>query len=102
MVNADIRWLVGGVVLGQVAPRVLASDAAKKVYVQGIAACMRARAAYLDLVEQARAEVDDRWPRPPTSMPGRRMRPQANSNEPCATPSNTRSPDAFAFGSTAS
>jgi hypothetical protein len=59
MVGTGIRWLLGGIVLGQVAPKVLASDAAKKVYVQGIAAGMRAKAAYLDLVEQARAEVGD-------------------------------------------
>lgn len=59
MVGTGIRWLLGGVVLGQVAPKILASEAAKKVYVQGIAAGMRAKSTYLDLVEQARAEVGD-------------------------------------------
>lgn len=59
MVGTGIRWLLGGVVLGQVAPKILASEAAKKVYVQGIAAGMRAKSTYFDLVEQARAEVGD-------------------------------------------
>ena len=59
MISKGVRWLLGGVVLGQVVPRVLASEPAKKVYVQGIAAGMRAKGTYLDLVEQARAEVDD-------------------------------------------
>ena len=59
MISEGVRWLLGGVVLGQVVPRVLASDPAKRVYVQGIAAGMRAKSTYLDLVEQARAEVDD-------------------------------------------
>ena len=59
MISEGVRWLLGGVVLGQVVPKVLASEPAKKVYVQGIAAGMRAKGTYLDLVEQARAEVDD-------------------------------------------
>lgn len=57
--GTSIRWLLGGIVLGQIAPKILTSDQAKRVYVQGIAAGMRAKAAYLDLVEQARAEVGD-------------------------------------------
>ena len=51
--------LLGGAVLGQVMPKVLTSEPAKRCYVQCIAAGMRARACYLDLVEQARAEVGD-------------------------------------------
>ena len=51
--------LLGGAVLGQVVPKVLTSEPAKKCYVQCIAAGMRAKACYLDLVEQARAEVGD-------------------------------------------
>lgn len=51
--------LLGGAVLGQVVPKVLTSEPAKRCYVQCIAASMRARACYLDLVEQARAEVGD-------------------------------------------
>lgn len=54
-----IRLLLGGAVLGQVVPRILASEPAKRCYVQCIAAGMRAKASYLDLVEQARAEVGD-------------------------------------------
>lgn len=59
MIGTGIRWLLGGIVLGQLAPRILTSEPAKKVYVQGIAAGMRAKSTYLDLVEQARAEVGD-------------------------------------------
>ena len=51
--------LLGGAALGQVVPRVLTSEPAKRCYVQCIAAGMRAKANYLDLVEQARAEVGD-------------------------------------------
>lgn len=59
MVGTGVRWLLGGVVLGQVAPKILSSEPAKKFYVQCIAAGMRAKSTYLDLVEQARAEVGD-------------------------------------------
>ena len=54
-----IGYLLGGAVLGQVVPKALASDVAKHCYVKGLAAGMRAKSAYLDLVEQARAEVGD-------------------------------------------
>ncbi len=54
-----IRLLLGGAALGQVVPRILTSEPAKRCYVQCIAAGMRAKASYLDLVEQARAEVGD-------------------------------------------
>ena len=57
--SAVVGYLLGGAVLGQVMPRVLASDTAKRCYVKGLAAGMRAKSAYLDLVEQARAEVGD-------------------------------------------
>ncbi len=57
--SAVIGYLLGGAVLGQVVPRALASDVAKRYYVKGLAAGMRAKSAYLDLVEQARAEVGD-------------------------------------------
>jgi|GEM_PF-2953232 len=59
MIAQGLRWLVGGVVLGQVAPKVLTSDKARECYVKGIAAGMRAKAAYQDFVEQARAEIGD-------------------------------------------
>ena len=57
--GSAIRLVLGGAVLGQVMPRILASEPAKRCYVQCIAAGMRAKASYLDLVEQARAEVGD-------------------------------------------
>lgn len=59
MNSVAIRYLLGGAVLGRVLPKVLASDAAKRYYVRGIAYGMRAKNAYLDLVEQARAEMGD-------------------------------------------
>ena len=59
MISTAVRYLLGGAVLGQAVPRALTSDTAKRVYVRGIAAGMRAKASYLDLVEQARAEVGD-------------------------------------------
>ena len=59
MISSTVGYLLGGAVLGRVLPKVLASEQAKRCYVQGIAAGMRAKSAYLDLVEQARAEVGD-------------------------------------------
>ena len=59
MSAAIVRYLLGGAVLGQVVPKILASDPAKRCYVQAIAWGMRAKSGYLDLVEQARAEVGD-------------------------------------------
>ena len=59
IISSSVRWLLGGVVLGQAAPKILTSEAAKRTYVKGIAAGMRAKNSYLDLVEQARAEVGD-------------------------------------------
>ena len=59
MSTTVVRYLLGGAVLGQVVPKILTSNAAKQCYVKDIAAGMRAKSAYLDLVEQARAEVDD-------------------------------------------
>ena len=55
----DVRWLVGGVALGTVGLKALTSKPAKKLYVQGIAAGLRCRDSYQDMVEQARANVDD-------------------------------------------
>ncbi len=59
MFGTGMRWLIGGVALGRIAPKILLSDTAKGYYVQAIAAGMRAKSQYLDLVEQARAEVGD-------------------------------------------
>ncbi|MEE1160068.1 MAG: DUF6110 family protein [Atopobiaceae bacterium] len=57
--GSTIRLLLGGAVLGQVVPKILTSEPAKRCYVQCIAAGMRVKASYMDLVEQARAEVGD-------------------------------------------
>ena len=59
MSTTAVRCLLGGAVLGQVVPKILTSNTAKQCYVKAIAAGMRAKSAYLDLVEQARAEVGD-------------------------------------------
>ena len=59
MSSTVIRYVLGGAVLGHVVPKILTSSTAKQYYVKGIAAGMRAKSAYLDLVEQARAEVGD-------------------------------------------
>lgn len=42
--GSTVRLLLGGAVLGQIVPKVLASDPAKKFYVQCIAAGMRTKA----------------------------------------------------------
>ena len=53
-------WMVaGGFVLGTLGVKALTSNAAKKCYVQGVAKSLQAKAAYQDVVEQAKAQVDD-------------------------------------------
>lgn len=52
--------LVGiGALLGAVGIKAVTSDTAKRLAVQGVAAGMRVKAGYEDIVEQAKAEVDD-------------------------------------------
>ena len=52
--------LVGaGFLLGTVGVKALTSTTAKKCYVQGVAKGLQAKAAYQDVVEQAKAQVDD-------------------------------------------
>lgn len=51
--------LGAGFLLGTVGVKVLTSPAAKRVYVQGVAQGLRAKSTYEDIVEQAKAEVDD-------------------------------------------
>lgn len=55
----NVGLVTGGFLLGTVGVKALTSPTAKKCYVQGVAAGMRAKAAYEDIVEQAKAEVDD-------------------------------------------
>lgn len=52
--------LVGaGFLLGTVGMKALKSDAARNLAVQGVAAGMRVKAGYQDIVEAAKAQVDD-------------------------------------------
>ena len=52
--------LVGaGFLAGTLGLKAVTSNAAKRLAVQGVAAGMRVKAGYEDIVEQAKAEVDD-------------------------------------------
>ncbi|MBE6469827.1 MAG: DUF1490 family protein [Coriobacteriaceae bacterium] len=52
--------LVGaGALAGVLGAKLLKSDRVRNLAVQGVAAGMRAKAGYEDIVEQAKAEVDD-------------------------------------------
>lgn len=52
--------LVGaGFLLGTIGVKALTSNTAKKCYVQGVAKGLQAKSAYENIVEQAKAEVDD-------------------------------------------
>ena len=52
--------LVGaGFLAGTVGVKALTSKTARKCYVQGVAKSLQAKAAYQDVVEQAKAQVDD-------------------------------------------
>lgn len=51
--------LGAGVLIGSVGVKVLTSDGAKRVYVEAVAAGLRAKRACEDTVERARAEMDD-------------------------------------------
>lgn len=52
--------LVGaGFLLGTVGVKALTSPTAKKCYVQGVAQGLRAKSCYQNIVEQAKAQVDD-------------------------------------------
>lgn len=55
----DGWMLAGGFALGTLGLKALSSSAAKKCYVQGVAKGLQAKAAYQDVVEQAKAQVDD-------------------------------------------
>ena len=53
-------WMIaGGFALGTLGLKALSSSAAKKCYVQGVAKGLQAKAAYQDVVVQAKAQVDD-------------------------------------------
>ena len=55
----DGWMLAGGFALGTLGLKALSSSTAKKCYVQGVAKGLQAKAYYEDVVEQAKAEVDD-------------------------------------------
>lgn len=58
--NKTHSLLVGaGFLLGTLGVKALKSDAAHNLAVQGVAAGMRVKAGYQDIVEQAKASVDD-------------------------------------------
>ena len=59
-INKTHSLLVGaGFLLGTLGVKALKSNAARNLAVQGVAAGMRVKAGYEDIVEQAKAEVDD-------------------------------------------
>ena len=51
--------VAAGAVLGVVVPKVLASEPANKLAVNTVAAGMRVKSGYQDIVEQAKAQADD-------------------------------------------
>lgn len=51
--------VAAGAVLGVAVPKMLTSAPAKKLAVNTVAAGMRVKAGYEDIVEQAKAQVDD-------------------------------------------
>ena len=51
--------VAGGFLAGTLGLKALTSAPAKRLAVQGVAAGMRAKAGYEDIVEQAKAQVDD-------------------------------------------
>ena len=53
----DGWMLAGGFALGTLGLKALSSSTAKKCYVQGVAKGLQAKAAYQDVVEQAKAQV---------------------------------------------
>ncbi len=51
--------VAAGAVAGVVVPKILASEPAHKLAVNTVAAGMRVKSGYEDIVEQAKAQVDD-------------------------------------------
>ena len=59
MDKKDWGLLAGGFLAGTLGIKILTSQPARDLYVQGVAAGMRAKASYQDIVEEAKAQVDD-------------------------------------------
>ncbi len=59
--NAKIGTLLvgAGFLLGTAGMKALTSQTAKKCYVRGVAGALRVRQGYEQIIEQAKAEVDD-------------------------------------------
>ena len=51
--------LGAGFLMGTIGVKALTSERAKRVYVQGVAKGLQAKSYYEDVVEQAKAQVDD-------------------------------------------
>lgn len=59
MDKRDWGMLLGGFAIGTLGIKALCSQPAKDLYVQAVAGGLRAKNSYDDIVEQARAQVDD-------------------------------------------
>ena len=60
MIGKQVIGLVGaGFLLGTVGVKALTSKPAKKLYVQGVSKVLQARTAGLDIIEQAKSNLDD-------------------------------------------
>jgi hypothetical protein len=60
MVNKQAFGLLSaGFLLGTVGIKLLTSASAKKLYVQGVSKALQARSAGLDIIEQAKSNLDD-------------------------------------------
>ena len=55
----ELGFVGCGFLIGTLGLKALKSEAAHKCYGQGVAAGLRAKQSYEDIVEQAKAEVDD-------------------------------------------
>ena len=55
----NVGLLAAGFLLGTVGVKALTSEPARKCYVQGVAGGLRVKKAYEDIVEEAKAQVDD-------------------------------------------
>lgn len=55
----NMLLLGAGFLMGTVGVKALSSEKAKRVYVQGVAKGLQAKSYYEEVVEQAKAEVDD-------------------------------------------
>ena len=59
LAKSSIGLLAAGFLLGTVGVKAATSKPAKRLYVQGVSKALQARAAGLDIVEQAKANIDD-------------------------------------------